>query len=336
MNKATIYDVAARANVSNATVSRALNNPEKVKPETRDKILKIAKELGYKANAMARGLASSKSTQVAIIVSDLARASVSEMVKGIGEVAASYGYSVILILQKGDEKINELLTNVVSLQVDGILYLNDEITDNQYKVLKELQNNYQIPLVLVNTVYENDDDLLSVAIDYEKAGYEVTKSLVKEGRTKIALFTTQKNYPVSRLKERGYYKAMEKYGLKPYVCHTTANLDTNRKDILDFLDKNPDIDAVIGVRDSIAICVMNMLKNRGKNIPNDVSVFGFQNTRYTILCSPQLSTINVPIHEIGARAMKVLTTEMLGEVQDVRGRIFLEHSIIKRQTTKDE
>ena len=120
------------------------------------------------------------------------------------------------------------------------------------------------------------------------------------------------------------------------MCHTTANLDTNRKDILDFLEKNPDIDAVIGVRDSIAICVMNMLQNMGKRIPEDVSVFGFQNTRYTILCRPLLSTINVPIHEIGARAMKVLTTEMLGEVQDVRGRIFLEHSIIKRQTTKEE
>ena len=203
MSEITIKEVAKKCCVGVSTVSRALNNPEKVKPETRDKILKIAKELGYKANAMAKGLASSKSTQVAIIVSDLARASVSEMVKGIGEVASSYGYSIILILQKGDEKINELLTNVVSLQVDGILYLNDEITDNQYKVLKELKNNYQIPLVLVNTVYENDDDLLSVAIDYEKAGYEVTKSLVKEGRKKIALFTTQKNYPFSFSLETG-------------------------------------------------------------------------------------------------------------------------------------
>ena len=211
MNKTTIYDVAARANVSNATVSRALNNPEKVKPETRDKILKIAKDLGYKANAMAKALASSKSTQVAVIVSDLARASVSEMVKGIIEVASSYGYSVNLITQKGDEKVDDLLTNLVSLQVDGILYLNDEITEAQYEIIKELENSYQIPLVLVNTLHAGgEDEFLSVTIDYEKAGYEITQNLVQEGRKHIALLTTQKRYGVSILKERGYLKAIKK------------------------------------------------------------------------------------------------------------------------------
>ena len=83
-----------------------------------------------------------------------------------------------------------------------------------------------------------------------------------------------------------------------------------------------------------SIAALNILVYKGKNIPEDVSVFGFQNTRYTLLCRPQLSTINVPIHEIGARAMKILTTEMSGEVQDAKGKVILEHSIIKRGTTK--
>jgi len=76
------------------------------------------------------------------------------------------------------------------------------------------------------------------------------------------------------------------------------------------------------------------MMNQGKKVPEDVSIFGFQNTRYTLLCRPSLSTINVPIYEIGARAMKVLTAEMLGEEQEVQGTILLEHSIIKRNTTK--
>ncbi|MCB9498363.1 MAG: LacI family DNA-binding transcriptional regulator [Bacillales bacterium] len=333
MNKATIYDVAAVAKVSNATVSRALNNPEKVKPETRDKVLKVAKELGYKANAFAKGLASSKSTQVAVIVSDLARASVAEMVKGIGEVATNYGYSILLFPSASDEKYEELLTNLISYQVDGILYLNDEITDHQYKLIKDLETRYQIPLVLVNTVYESDANLLSVAIDYEKAGYEVTKALVQEGRKHIALLTTQKRYPVSELKEKGYLRAIEYYGLQPEVCYTSGNLDSNQKDLSDFV-KSHEIDGVIGVRDSIAISCMNILKNLGRKIPEDVSIFGFQNTRYTLLCRPTLSTINVPIYEIGARAMKVLTAEMMGETQEQKGQILLEHSIIKRETTR--
>ena len=286
MNKTTIYDVAARANVSNATVSRALNNPEKVKPETRDKILKIAKDLGYKANAMAKALASSKSTQVAVIVSDLARASVSEMVKGIIEVASSYGYSVNLITQKGDEKVDDLLTNLVSLQVDGILYLNDEITEAQDEIIKELENSYQIPLVLVNTLHAGgEDEFLSVTIDYEKAGYEITQNLVQEGRKHIALLTTQKRYGVSILKERGYLKAIKKYELEPLICYTSGNLDINKKDIYRFLKEN-EVDAIIGVRDSIAISAMNILQDSGKKIPDDISIYGFQNTRYTLLCRP--------------------------------------------------
>ena len=85
-----------------------------------------------------------------------------------------------------------------------ILYLNDELTEKQGNLIRELKHNYMIPIVLVNTECIGDDDLLSVTIDYEKAGYEACKSLIQEGRKRIALFTTQKRYPVSILKENGY------------------------------------------------------------------------------------------------------------------------------------
>ena len=333
MNKATIYDVAALARVSNATVSRALNEPDIVKPETRDKVLKAAKELGYKANAFAKGLASNKSTEVAVVVSDLSRASVAEMVKGISEVASHYNYSILLFTDTSDDKLPELLTNLVSHSVDGVLYLNDEITQKQNQMLEDLVDKFQIPLVLCNTVSNSDHNFLSVAIDFKKAGYEVTKSLIQEGRKNIALFTTTKRFPVNELKEAGYKKAIKEYGLKELICYTTGNLDSNKNDIDTFLSEN-DIDGVIGVRDSIAIAVLNALIAKGRKIPEDVSVFGFQNTRYTQLSRPSLSTINIPIYDIGARSMRVLTTEMMKEEQEHKGLIILEHSIIKRLTTK--
>jgi len=333
MEKATIFDVAARAKVSNATVSRALNEPDMVKPDTRYKVLKAAKELGYKANAFARGLASSKSTQVAIITPDLSRASVSEMVKGILSVASTYKYSTILIPSPTDDKYGDLLTDIVSSRVDGVLYLVDEITEPKYNLLKELNDTYKIPLVLVNTVCDKDAKLLSVAIDYYQAGYEVTKELINEGRKNIALLTTLKRYPVSIRKENGYIEAMKEANLEPKICYTSGNLDSNHVDITDFVEKN-DVDGVIGVRDSIAIACMNILIGKGKKVPEDVSIYGFQNTRYTLLCRPTLSSVNIPIYEIGARAMKVLTNEMTGETQEINGTIQLQHSIIKRETTK--
>jgi len=335
MTKATIFDVAARAGVSNATVSRALNTPDLVKVETRKKILKAAKELGYKANALARGLASSKSTQVAVIVSDLARASVAEMVKGILSVASTYKYSTIIIQSPTDDKYNDLLTDIVSSRVDGVLYLVDEMTDIKYNVLKELTDTYKVPLVLVNTLSRDTDDekFLSVTIDYEEAGYEVTKALISEGRKNIALFTTLKRYPVSILKENGYVKAMIESSLEPKICYTSGNLDTNQTDIRNFLNNNK-VDGIIGVRDSIAIASMNYLMEQGYKVPDDVSIYGFQNTRYDLLCRPNISTVDVPTNEIGARAMKELTIEMLEEERNtVEKRIMLKHRIIEREST---
>ena len=105
MDQIKIYDVAGSAGVSLATVSRVLNHPEKVKPATREKVLKIIKDKGYKPNANARGLASRKSTTVAIVVPTLKRASIAEMIKGVEDSARKYGYMIRLFVN--DDPANE-------------------------------------------------------------------------------------------------------------------------------------------------------------------------------------------------------------------------------------
>ena len=186
MSKATIYDVAGAARAWLATVSRAINNPEKVKPETRERVLRVIKELGYKPNAFAKGLASRKSTTVAVVVPDMGRASIAEMMNGIADIARVYKYSILLyILESEDASEEDILREIIAAQVDGILYLNDEINEEQYHFLKEVKNNYQIPIVLTNTFYPGDDEIPSVSIDYERAGYEITKKLIEENNKEI-------------------------------------------------------------------------------------------------------------------------------------------------------
>ena len=126
---------------------------------------------------------------------------------------------------------------------------------------------------------------------------------------------------------------MSEASLTPSICYTSGNLDYNKNDINAFLDTHT-VDGVIGVRDSIAIVTMNILISRGMSVPEDVSIYGFQNTRQTLLCRPELSSVHIPIYEIGARAMKVLTNEMLGQKQETNKQIRLQHSIMKRGTTK--
>jgi LacI family transcriptional regulator len=334
MNKATIYNVAYAANVSLATVSRTLNNPQKVKPETRERVLRVIKDLGYKPNAFAKGLASKKSTTVAVIVPDMSRASVAEMLNGIAAESHKYSYSLLIFVMKDDKvEESEMLKEVVASQVDGILYLNDEINENQYTMLNVIQDEYKVPIVLANTLYPYDNKLVTVCIDYFKAAYELTTHLINEGRKDIYLLTTARKYMVNDLKEEGYLKAIKEAKLSPNIVRTSGDISVNTVHFNELFKEKTLVDGVIAVRDSIAVSFINTMIEKGKRIPEDVSVFGFQNTKYASLSRPKLSCVDIPVQEIGQRAMSLLKREIDGEVNEIKFNV-LPHSIIKRQSSK--
>lgn len=331
MSNATIYDVAGAAKVSLATVSRVLNNPEKVKTETREKVLKVIEELGYRPNAIARGLASRKSTTVGVIVSDISRASTAELLDGIIDIANTYKYVIKLFAIHEVSNLENVLRNVIAEQVDGVLFLDNELEKSELdKVIKMLDDN-EIPVVLTNVV-DTDPNVPSVSIDYEKASYEVTKKLIEDGRKDIYLLSTVRKYTINEYKEKGYVKAMNDANLVPKVFRTSGDIMINRPHFDYFFDQNP-VDAAIGVRDSIAISFMNVARDKGKNIPEDLVVVGFQNTKYSILSRPALSCVDIPIYDIGAVAMRYLTKLMNNETVDNK-KLYLPHRFLKRETTK--
>ena len=332
MSKATIYDVAGAARVSLATVSRAINNPEKVKPETRERVLKVIEELGYKPNAFARGLASRKSTTVAVVVPDMGRASIAEMMNGIADIARVYKYSILLYILESEEASEEdILREIIAAQVDGILYLNDEITETQYDFLKTIKNTYQIPVILTNTFFPGSDEIPSVSIDYKRAGYEITKKLIEEGRKNIYMVSTVRKYMVNDLKEAGYIKAIDEAGLKQNIMRTSGRISINTEHFNEYFKDNK-VDGVIAVRDSIAISFMNVAFENDVKIPEDIGVCGFQNTKYARLARPQLSCVDVPIYDLGAVGMRLLTKLMNNE-EITEKVVKLPHSIVLRKTT---
>lgn len=335
MVKATIYNVALKAGVSLATVSRTLNNPEKVKQETRERVLKVIDELGYKPNAFAKGLASRKSTTVAVVVPDMTRASVAEMVNGISVEARKYQYSLIIyVLKEENLSESEMLKEVVASQADGILYMNDEINEEQYAMLNKIQEDYKVPIVLANTLYPYDNKLVTVCIDYFKAGYEVTKRLIAKGKKNIYMLTTARKYMVNDLKEAGYLKAMKEADLKDNIVRTSGDISVNTIHFNElFKDSGKKIDGVIAVRDSIAVSFINTMIEKGRKIPKDIEVYGFQNTKYASLCRPKLSCVDVPILDIGAKAMAYLKQEIDGDHVEQKFNV-LHHDIIERGTTK--
>ncbi|MDE6584551.1 MAG: LacI family DNA-binding transcriptional regulator, partial [Anaeroplasmataceae bacterium] len=326
----TIYDVAGAAKVSLATVSRVMNNPEKVNPETREKVLRVIKELGYRPNAIARGLASRKTTTIGIVMADVSRSATAQLLGGIQDVAKKYEYSIKIFSIGADEDITEAMRAVIAEQVDGILFLNDELDKEQIKIAIDYIKESMIPVVLSNVFYD-DEEVPSVAINYEMATYEITKRMLEYGRKNVYLFSTARKYSVNERKEAGYLDAMKEAGLEPKIFRTSGDVSINSLHFKEFFQDNK-VDGVIAVRDSIAISFMNVAQDHGVRIPEEISVVGLQNTKYSILSRPNLTCVDTPVYDIGAVSMRLLTKYMKQE-EIGTNRILLPYRFIRRNTT---
>lgn len=331
-----IYDVAGAAGVSLATVSRVLNHPEKVKPGTRERINKIIRELGYKPNLNAKGLASSKSTTVAVVVPELTRSSIAGMVDGIADCAIKRGYLLRLFVNRPTQNVEqvknsekELWSIVMSSSVDGVLYINDEITEEHLEIMRDLNTS----LVLTNTVC-SDKEIPSVSIDYFKAAYDITKEMISRGNKKIWIVTTLRKYVVNDLKVEGYLKAMEEAGLEPYVLKVPGKTELNQPEYREHLEKDhPDV--AIVVRDSMAVSLINVARILHIEIPQQMQVIGFQNTKYAELSRPTLTCINTPIYELGETAMDLLTELMEDRLPEGKSiNQLIDFDVIWRDSTK--
>ena len=331
MANATIYDVAGAAKVSLATVSRVLNNPEKVNPETRKRVLEVIKQLGYRPNAIARGLASRKTTTVGIIVSDITRASVSQMIHGIMTVAKQFAYSIKIFSMNDEPSIEDFTRVVVSEQVDGVIFLNDELDNEQMQQIKQMFDDSNVPFVLSNVVSE-DEGIPAVNIDFETAAYEITKQMIDAGRKDIYLFSTVRRYSANNRKEAGYTKAMEEAGLEAKIFRTSGDPDINSLHFNEFFNSHK-VDGVISVRDSIAVSFMNIAQRNGHRIPEDILVVGFQNTKYAQLSRPTLTCVDTPVYDLGAAAMELLTKYMKEE-EVSNTKVVLPHSVFYRDSMK--
>lgn len=339
MNQIKIYDVAGAAGVSLATVSRVLNHPEKVKPETREKIERIIKELGYKPNLNAKGLASSKSTTVAVMVPELSRSSIAEMINGIVDCARRRGYLLRLFVHNPPanspltpiESEKELWRDVVASGVDGVLYVNDEITDEHLELITEASKH----VVLTNTVC-NDPSVPSVSIDYEKAAYEITKTMIERGNKNIWLITSAKRYVANDLKVKGYLKAMKEAGAESHIIPVSGKTELNEMRYRELLETEKHPDVAIVVRDSMAVSFLNIARHRGIKVPEELQIIGFQNTRYAVLSRPKLTCINTPIYELGEKAMDLLTNLMEDKLEDEEESLqeLIDYNIVWRETTK--
>ncbi|KEP25995.1 MULTISPECIES: catabolite control protein A [Bacillus] len=333
MNNVTIYDVAREANVSMATVSRVVNGNPNVKPTTRKKVLEAIDRLGYRPNAVARGLASKKTTTVGVIIPDISSIFYSELARGIEDIATMYKYNIILSnSDQNTDKELHLLNTMLGKQVDGIVFMGGNITD----VLVEEFKRSPVPIVLAASV-EEQAQTPSVNINYEQAIYDSVQLLIEKGHKRIAFVSGPMSEPINSVRKlAGYKRALEEAGIAfddVLVAEGDYSYDSGIEALANLLEQSDKPTAVIAATDEMALGVIHGAQDRGVSIPEDLEVIGFDNTRLSLMVRPQLTTVVQPTYDIGAVAMRLLTKLMNKEQVDDQ-IVELPHRIEERQSTK--
>ncbi|MFY0544594.1 catabolite control protein A [Brevibacillus sp. H7] len=329
----TIYDVAREAGVSMATVSRVVNGNPNVKPLTRKKVLAAIERLGYRPNAVARGLASKKTTTVGVIVPDISSLFFSELARGIEDIATMYKYNIILC--NSDQRLEkelQLINTLLEKQVDGLLFMGAEIKEDHLQAL----STSSVPTVLAAT-RDADNILPSVTIDHFQSGYDATKELIDRGHKRIAMITNPLTDPLGGLlRFEGYKKALEDGGIafdESLVAQGNAFYESGLKTMSGFLQLPKPPTAVFAASDEMAIGAIHAVQDARLSVPNDIEVIGHDNIRLVEMVRPRLTSVVQPMYDIGAVAMRLLTKYMNNEHVEEHV-VLLPHRIEHRESTR--
>ncbi|MCI1893761.1 MAG: catabolite control protein A [Lactobacillus sp.] len=327
----TIYDVAREANVSMATVSRVVNGNPNVKPATRKKVLEVIDKLDYRPNAVARGLASKKTTTVGVIIPDVTNMFFSSLARGIDDVATMYKYNIILAnSDENSQKEVQVLNTLLAKQVDGLIYMGNDISDS----IRQEFSRSKTPIVLAGSV-DPDEQVGSVNIDYVAAVEAATTQLINSGSKQVALVTGQLAQPINgQYRLKGYKQALQKAGL-PYDESLVFESETSYHAGLALfaqLQKAGATAAVVG-DDEVAVGILDGALDAGVKVPDDFEIITSNNTKLTEMARPQLTSIDQPLYDIGAVAMRLLTKMMNKEDIDAK-TIRLGFDITTRKSTR--
>ncbi|MDR7000528.1 catabolite control protein A [Neobacillus niacini] len=329
----TIYDVAREANVSMATVSRVVNGNPNVKPVTRKKVLEVIERLGYRPNAVARGLASKKTTTVGVIIPDISNIFYAELARGIEDIATMYKYNIILSnSDQNKDKELHLFNTMLGKQVDGLVFMGGNITPEHVEEFEKSP----VPIVLAGSI-EESETIPSVNIDYEQAAFDAVKEFIDKGHKNIAYIVGPLYEPENTEKKlKGYKHALEEAGIpfnEELIVEGDYTYDSGIEAFDKLLEAQNRPTAILVASDEMALGVIHGAQDKGYHIPDDFEVITSDNTRLSLMVRPQLTTVVQPLYDIGAVAMRLLTKYMNKEKVE-QHTVVLPHRIEHRQSTK--
>lgn len=330
-----IYDIAKLAGVSIATVSRVVNDSDKVTEKTRQKVLSVMEELDYTPNVFARGLGLDSMKTIGILCPNIADVFMANAISILEKKLHQYGYDCILGCS-GYEKENRekhvrllLAKRIDALILVGSTYAGrcDDKEETDY--LRETAA--KIPVFLINGFVEGDNIFCSYCDDF-RATYEVTKGYICEGRKRILFLCDSHSFSAKR-KLAGYEAALSDAGYP--ICeelkfYTRNDIHCVRNELL--ARKSLDFDSVVATEDGLAIGVIKYALAKGLTVPEELSVTGYNNSQLSVGCEPELTSVENHLEQMCVDTIECMLKVLQGETEVVR-KNEVRCEIIKRGTT---
>lgn len=329
--KITIYDVADKAGVSIATVSKVINNTGRISDKTRKKVLKVMEDLKYQPSMVASALSGKSTYTIGLTLPDLANPYFAEMARAIEDRGRKHGFNVFISSTDNDEmKEEEFFQLFMKKRVDGIIMVSRMKHD---KVLKKILSQ-NMPVVMV-TREQTAVPVTSLMVDDYLGGYLAGKHLANLGHRQIYVLAENLKEIGSRERVRGCRDALSEHGieLEERQCieagYTLAN---GREAVRQLLVRKENLSAIFACNDILAIGAIQAARELGWNVPDKLSVIGFDNTILATIVDPPLTTIAQPIQEMGERSVDLLI-EQIQTKESLRQRVILMPDLVVRGST---
>jgi len=328
----TVKDVARAAGVATSTVSRVINDHPSISQATKRKVQKVMDELGYVPNISARNLGKRTTSAVGIILPPLnskerlANPFFLEIIEAINGEARTHNLTTALAIAKD---IDTLFENVKAMhtekQVGGFIITYSVIDDPIMMYLRQ----HNIPFVLIGQPYNNPSETVYVDNDNQLLGQEATDYLITQGHKEILFITNTTVENIFYERYFGYQKAMM---LESLNVHQSLTLNEhNDYIILEETIKRTKATAIIALDDIFALRIIQLVELYGYKVPDDISVISFNNSVFSTLTHPYLTTLDIETSKLGQKAMNKLASLIRGEHIDGT-RFVIPHRLIERET----
>ncbi|WP_105167974.1 LacI family DNA-binding transcriptional regulator [Pseudoalteromonas sp. T1lg23B] len=333
MKKVTINSVATYAGVSKKTVSRVLNNEPNVSPATREKVLKVFKELDYTPNPIARGLARNRSFIIGCLYDNPSKSYITRVQSGALEACHKHHYNLLIhpCELRGEELIANIEHLLTTSRLDGMV-LTPPFSDSQELI--DFLKKKKIHFARVASAID-DAESISVRSNDEQGAYEITEHLIKLGHSNIAFIKGHPDHSATEQRFSGYQRALAEHNIAfnpKLVAEGNFSYHSGADSAKAILDLEPRPSAVFASNDYMAAAVLKLATQRQLKVPQDISIAGFDNAPIARHIWPGLTTIAQPVEEMTRQAVEQLILQ-IGDEQTPVYQATLEAKLITREST---